>query len=140
MRTRNGYVSNSSSSSFILMYNDDSKLVVSGRSKDSGSFDFTVEDLTRIIEHSNNYCSDCTSVIADGIGNVKAYLTEKDEYGYCHYVDEYSKEILRKIGENGEKYREAMILRIAYDDKIVRRLIDMFVKSGEMVSIGESED
>ena len=140
MKTRSDYVSNSSSSSFILMYNDDSKMVMGGRRCGSPKVDFTVADLIGFIEHSPNYCSECTEVVANGIENVESYLTERDPYGYSNYDEEYSSGILKKMQSFKDKYNEAMIIRVEYDDKIARKLIEAFINSGEMLNVDSEND
>ena len=139
MKTRSGYVSNSSSSSFIVMYNNDSKMVMKGRKKGSPSVDFTIQDFIDLIEHSPNYRSDCTEIIADGIENVESYLTEKDYSGYSRYDKEYANKIIEKMNANKDKYNEAAIFRVEYDDKFVRKLLEAFINSGEMLSLEEEE-
>lgn len=139
MKTRNGYVSNSSSSSFIVMYNDGSKLVMKGSKRGSKKFDFTIQDFIDMVEHSPDYSSDCTGIVADGIENVESYLTEKDSYGCSNCDEEWSKEILDRMSRNRDKFSEAMIVRVAYDDKFVRKMLEAFLSSGEAISLDEGE-
>lgn len=139
MKVRSGYVSNSSSSSFVLMYNQESKLVIHGNMKISASVDFTINDLVDMIEHSSNYCSDCTEIVANGYENVMSYLTEKDQYGYSNYDEDYASGILMKMEQEKEHYNDAMIVRVEYGDRIIRKLVDAFIASGEIKSIDESE-
>ena len=138
MRTRKGYVSNSSSSSFVVMYNDKAKLRIGPCKKGAKASEqayFTVKDFIDMIDRSPDYCSERTELVADGIDNVKSYLTEKDSYGFQRYDEEYSWKMLEKIGSNSGKYGEAAIFRIEYGDKLARKFLDAFVKAGEFILI-----
>lgn len=121
------------------MYRDDSRIAFDGRSGNQFVCDFTVDDLLEIISRSNTCRSDCTEIVVDGYENVKSYLTEKDEYGFPCYDEECSDAILRKMEQNRNEYPEAMILKIEYYDKIVRKIMDAFVESGEFILLKESE-
>ncbi len=140
MKSRMGYVSNSSSSSFIIMYNDDSKLLMHGRGKKTSvEFEFTIGDMLDVVEHSPDYHSDSTQLVADGMENVIDYVTEKDYSGYSRYDEKYSDAIMKKINANKDKYSEAAILRVEYSDKLVRNLLEAFIKSGEIIEIDSEE-
>lgn len=136
MRERNGYVSNSSSSSFVLMYRDDSRIALDGRSGNRFVCDFTVSDLIELISHSN---TGCTEIVVDGYENVKSYLTEKDEYGYSNYDEEHSDAILKKLEQNRNDYPDAMVLSMEYHDKAVEKLVNAFMESGEFILIDKNE-
>lgn len=134
MRERNGYVSNSSSSSFVLMYRDDSRIALDGRSGNRFVCDFTVSDLIELIS-----CSDCTEIVVNGYENVKSYLTEKDEYGYSNYDEEHSDAILKKLEQNRNDYPDAMVLSMEYRDKAVEKIVNAFMESEEFILIDKNE-
>jgi hypothetical protein len=139
MRVRSGYVSNSSSSSFILMYRDDSKIALDERSGNQFACDFTVNDLLDIINRLNTCCSECTEIVVDGYENVESYLTKKNECGYSNYDEEYSNAILKKMEQNRNNYPDAMVLSIEYRDKAVKKIVNAFIKSGEFILLDENK-
>lgn len=138
MKVRNGYVSNSSSSSFFIMYKEKSH--VRFGSKD-GKFlsNFYIDELFDYINSLNNYSGDSTQIEANGFDNVFNYLTVEDQYGYRRYDAEYSDGIIKKMLDNKEQYPEAAILRVSYDDKITSKLLKAFIDSGEVISVDEEE-
>lgn len=139
MKKRNAYVSNSSSSSFVLMYRDNSRIALDKRYGSRFVCDFTVNDLLEIINHLNTCCLDCTKIVANGYENVKSHLTEKNEYGYSNYDEEYSNAILKKLEQNRNDYPDAMVLSIEYHDKAVKKIMNAFIESGEFILIDENE-
>jgi hypothetical protein len=121
------------------MYRDDSRIALVGRSGNRFICDFTVNDLLEIINRSNTCCSDCTEIVVDGYENVKSYLTEKDEYGYSNYDEEHSNAILKKMEHNRNDYPDAMVLSIEYHDKVVEKIVNAFIESGEFILLDENE-
>lgn len=138
MKVRLNYVSNSSSSSFVLMYRDDSRIALDKRSGSRFVCDFTVNDLLEIINRSNACCSDHTEIVVDGYDDVKSYLTEKDEYGYSNYDEEHSDAILKKLEQNRNDYPDAMVLSIEYHDKVVEKIVNAFIESGEFILLDKN--
>lgn len=153
MRVRTGYVSNSSSSSFLVMYRDGAKmkLVPSRRRKASKAPEgaaaspaaqepkkasyLTFDMLLDLIERSPNYCSECTELNALGYDSVVDYLREADSYGYTRYEQEWSDGLVKRMEELSSEYPEAALFHVSYSDKLVRELLRMFIDSGEVVEV-----
>ena len=147
MKVRSGYVSNSSSSSFIVMYNDDSRLLMKpsktgkGKRKPAKELSFKFDEFLELADRYNHDISEDTCVKADGYESVKDYLTDSDGYGYTRFDIEYAQKIVDLLEKNHNEYEEAAYIQVAYSDKFVRNLLKLFIDSGEVKLIpGDDED
>ena len=138
MKTRFGYVSNSSSSSFVIMYNDGAKLAMSAGDGSEPVEYFTVGDMLDLFDSQGNWSSDSTQVIANGFDSMLAYVQEKDEWG-GHFYDEERDEILKKIGELKKTLDNGAVVKLSYHDEFMNRLLKAFSKAGQVVILNEQE-
>lgn len=113
MKIRNGYVSNSSSSSFIIAYSE-------GAIAETQGFKLSVEKFLRYIHGiSTSWYSDCTEIKSEGKENVCDYIKENwydDEQNYI--------EIIRNNTKNNIVY-----LQISYRDELIKDLFDFLVEN-----------
>ena len=133
MKLRSGYVSNSSSSSFVIAYDEDAELKFA-----ECDMSFTVEDFMDFIDRSTrNWSSDETCVSANGEENVYDY--EKSRLsGYDINEDrKYMKELEDFMESN--KGKEFSVIRISYHDDFVRKMYDAFKSTGKIVEFNERE-
>lgn len=133
MKVRSGYVSNSSSSSFIIAYKEDAELKL-GRSGKS----ITMRDFIDAVERSTrDWSSDETQLVAYGEENVVE--REQERWSY-----DDSKEMLDGLGKFIEKHRkkgvEFATVKISYHDKFTRTLYDAFKESKKLIEYNEQEE
>lgn len=106
MMVRQGFVSNSSSSSFLLHVRDSNRCPHCGR-KDP--------DIIDLISRAENYSSD-TEIIANGREEVLAYLNE-DEY-------EGRKSLVDKVNEVPEGNGTIVYVSVSYHDTTMQEMIE----------------
>lgn len=145
MKTRISFVSNSSSSSFILVFRDDAKFnLVNPNTGDDSGVRITVDDLKDMIESCEYVHSESSRIKASGVENTIDCLAEEatEEADYDYYPGntrrkrlESARVEMRGIIEKEMKsggFNDAVVVKISYDDKFIRNLIDGFVKSKQM--------
>ena len=141
-------MSNSSSSSFIVAYNDDAKLSLCLPDTSDAVAEIDVKNFFDMFE-GRDWHSECSEVKADGLDNVADYLSE-DDYSTDYYDLTEEKgwpsdkarrkihndiyEMLSKAMSEG-KFSDVSVLKISYDDRFLRQLMTGFVKAGLMKEI-----
>ena len=138
MKSRFGYVSNSSSSSFVVMYREDSKMALSAGPGEEPVEYITVDDMLEMFDDCNDWSSDSSELLARGFDNMMAYIGEKDEWG-GHFYDEEREEILKKVGELKEKWPKGSVVKLSYHDEFLNRILKAFAKAGQLVILNEQE-
>jgi len=134
MKVRTNYVSNSSSSSFVFAYDNDAALKVKGRK--NAEKVLTIDDFFDLVEaKGNNWCSDGTEIVARGRDNVIDYFDDKETWSYS---EDYAKEMLEKVKKC--KRGNVAVIRMEYDDRITRKLFELFKETGEILELDSSED
>lgn len=134
MKVRTGFVSNSSSSSFLVAYNEDSALYV--EKNEEKNVVLTFEEFLHFVEDKgyNAYCSERTELVADGFENVKDWIVD-DGWRDSEFVSH----LMNEVTEALKNYKNVAVIRIEYSDKISRRMLDLFVKLAD-VKMLNSED
>lgn len=130
MKTRNGFVSNSSSTSFVVAFKKRYKEV--DECSLCGNRCVDVSDFTRYLDKGGIDWSEETKMDADDtkdtIKHVKEYCSEK-----------YSKPLLEKIDEYNNEEWDVMAFRISYHDAIAPILFEGLVKNGRAVVLDKQE-
>ena len=121
MKQRNGYVSNSSSSSFIVLYDDGDGLEYDS---DGGRERVFVHDFIVMIRLSQGeeFDSDGTRVQAMGRKNSMDYM-HRCMWTYEDYTDESLDGAFLKHGN-------AAVLRVRSGDEIVEKMLTLFNETG----------
>ena len=133
MRTRANYVSNSSSSSFIIAYKADAELKL-GKSKQSISMQDFINAIDRM---ARDWSSDETQLVACGEENV----LEREQNRWSYDDDKTFLDGLEKfIEKNRKKDVEFATIRISYHDKFTRTLYDAFKEAKKLVEYDEQEE
>lgn len=111
MKYRNGYVSNSSSSSFILAWNEGKEVVAE-------NFKMNMQKFLKYVENLPNYSSDST------------HVENSTRHGVIKHIEEYDWEDKDKIIEEINQYDDACYICINYDDEMTRDLLEWMKNSG----------
>jgi len=122
MKTRNGLISNSSTSSFIIVYKPKDKCSHCGRSD---------PDLKQMIEHQEMYNGDEYNINSTGVDDTIVQV-KKDMESYPE-SNEF-KEVIERL-KNVPKDSEVIYFQMSNHDKIINNLIANIVssKSGEII-------
>jgi hypothetical protein len=128
MKYRQGFVSNSSSSSFIIAYN---QKTIGNECKTCGHI---TNDFTDFLSKSNN---EDTELRSEDTDNIKAFI--KDEcFMYYENAEEQIKKalsIVEKLSEEGWKMIEC---DIAYEDTFIEQELRSLVTQGNIIIIYEN--
>lgn len=134
MKIRHGFVSNSSSSSFIIIAKPSKVCECCGRSDPN------------LIDLLHNYWENCdsTHVDARGLRNV----LDEERGNFCLSVGTYwTEEKVKQEAENYKKFEEKLtnackehgddiaLIRISYHDKVFNTLLESCEKSGSVVVV-----
>jgi hypothetical protein len=131
MKTRTGFVSNSSSSSFIILVNKNKDVCSHCGRRDPEILD--------IIENAGGDCCDDTQLRARGADAIERYYSDND-----WYTDEEKEEnakllsLLKAAEAKGDK--EAAFIRVSYHDETTRSFMDSMVKNGTLQIMQDNED
>lgn len=128
MKIRTNYVSNSSSSSFIISYNPDAKIKLT--SENDKTIDFNIKDFINEIDSKYETHSECTLMLEKGAKAIYEYAEE--------WWDENELKRLKDfLDENPEDHK--IHFQINYDDTFIRKYFIMLVELG-IVKIFTDED
>ena len=133
MKIRKGFISNSSSSSFIVIYNNQD------HAKGKLCKKIDLYDLIENAERADSYCED-TEI---KFHSKKKILSELKDMTKRDYFDEISKkeleEIIEQIKSVDINIQECLYFDLSYHSRIVRDIIDIMVEEGD-VNILQKED
>jgi hypothetical protein len=111
MKIRSNYVSNSSSSSYLLVWNNGGKVEANG-------FFMTMDKYLKYIDSLNNYSWDSSQIESSTKEGVKKHIEENE------YDD------LKDLFNEIDKYENACYLRLNYDDELSRELLEWMQSAG----------
>lgn len=125
MKIRNGFVSNSSSSSFIILYNN-------GASVKFKDFEWSVDDLLDYVENiSHDWSSECTQLKAVGKDLTIEFIKDR----WCD--SEYNQKLVDIITKS--KKDSAAVLNISYHDPITMKLFNLLKGRNKITVIDEGD-
>ena len=110
MKVRTNYVSNSSSSSFIISYNPEAKTILT--SPNGIEIEYKVKDFIQLLEKQNDWCGEATQIEREGSSCIYEYAKE-------WWDEENLKDLKEFLDKNPEQYK--MELRINYYDKNIKK-------------------
>lgn len=110
MKIRTNYVSNSSSSSFIISYNPEAKTILT--SPNGIEIEYKVKDFIQLLEKQNDWSGEATQIEREGSSCIY-------EYAKGWWDEENLKELKEFLDKNPEQYK--MELRINYYDKNIKK-------------------
>lgn len=112
MKVRAGYVSNSSSSSFIISYNPEAKTIL--KSDNGVEIEFRVIDFINEIRNKYDDYGECTMINREGSDSIYSYNAE-------WWEEETVKELKNFLDKNPQDYK--MELQINYNDKFIKKTL-----------------
>ena len=135
MKIRNSFVSNSSSSSFVVMYNGDAKLSLCLPGASEPCLELSVEEFMDMLDECGGWRCESSGVRAVGIDEVCRRLAS-DSYCWTDGAespeevrrDECSRKIRRQMDESSMS--EVAELEISYSDRQLKKIFDAFVRAG----------
>lgn len=130
MKIRASYVSNSSSSSFIVLYNAGN---VEFKSDNGAKFIFSVPKMIRFIENKNVYASEQTEIMANGKENILEYLKDSG-YMTKEELAEYEK-MLTDVN-----YKNCIMFHVSYHDNETMMFLRAMIDSGKVKVVYSSEN
>lgn len=122
MKYRVCFVSNSSSSSFIISFDESAKETLI--SQNGAKVIYAVADFIREMRKKYETYGESTHVEAEGKESIYEYI--KNAYG------NYDKDFVDRVGEFLDKYpeQEKMLLQIEYTDSLMRRMLLNLIHMG----------
>lgn len=112
MKIRTNYVSNSSSSSFIISYNPEAKTIL--KSDNGVEIEFKVIDFINEIRNKYEDYGECTMINREGSDSIYSYNAEWWEEGAV-------KELKDFLDKNPQDYK--IELQISYNDKFIKKTL-----------------
>ena len=127
MKSRKGFVSNSSSTSFLIAVNKDKQVQL-------GILDLRDFDFLEYLRYLNREDCEDTKILAESLHESISHL--KKEYGYQDGEDIFLdiEKVIRKKKLAQEKYDFAFI-EVDYHDPFTYRLYDALLTKGKIVEI-----
>ena len=119
MKIRNGYVSNSSSSSFIISYNPDAKVLL--RSESGIEIEYRVRDFIEEMDKKYEIHSESTMIERTGSACIYEYAKE-------WWEEEQLKELKEFLDKNPDYHK--MELQIEYGDRMMKTYLLNLYKLG----------
>lgn len=132
MKIRLGFVSNSSSTSFTIIYNlsDVVKLEANGKNV----LTMTVNDFfDGIVERSSNSSGDSTEITAVGKENVRDYYKEQSRWNDENALNDFDS-FVEDIKDN----ETVSVVKINYHDEFARKIFDMFLATGHFRALDKN--
>ncbi|MFA6889890.1 MAG: hypothetical protein WCQ80_02580 [Bacilli bacterium] len=133
MKTRIGYVSNSSSSSFIIAYNDKK---IEFKSEHGGVISLSPHDFYFYINSLSNSFGDATEIEAVGKDNVLSSINSWSEWS--NSGEDYNKDLKELIKKSPEDY--ITMFSISYHDALPMMLLKALLSDGAIRLLYSSED
>ena len=126
MKIRSNYVSNSSSSSFIISYNPEKKFIMECNNR---KIEFNVKDFINEIDSKYETHSECTMMLEKGA----KYIYEEAK---LWWDEDELKKLKMFLDKNPDDYK--VHLQVNYDDVFIRKYLISLIKLG-IVEIFENE-
>ena len=119
MKVRSGYVSNSSSSSFLISYKEGAGEIL--KSANGTEINYSVEALLGEIRGRYEIHSDSTMLEAEGTASVLDYIQDN----YCDDTVKEMKEFIDKYPNENKA-----LLQIEYGDKFIKKMLLNLIHMG----------
>lgn len=119
MKIRNGYVSNSSSSSFLISYKDGAGEIL--KSANGTEIKYSVESLLEEIRKRYEIHSDSTMMEAEGTASVLNYIQD-------HYCNDTVREMKKFIDKYPDENKA--LFQIEYGDKFIKKTLLNLIHMG----------